>query len=103
MNLANGVKFVIFSRDQNGGMGVGRDGTEKAKNVTKDRGSRRYQGSQSKNSFAKKPNFDLALDEHQCGITFEGTNAPRLVKNSFLVIKNREKVVARISNVEWKM
>ena len=103
MNLANGVKFMLFSRDQNGGMEVGRDGTEEAKNVTKDKGSSRYQCSKSENSLAKKPNFNLALDEHQSGITFEGTNAPRLVKNSFLVIKYREKVVARVSNVEWKM
>ena len=101
--MANGVTFVIFSRDQNCGMGVGRDGTEKAKNATKDKGSSRYQGSQSENSFAKKPNFNLALDEYQSGIAFEGTNAPRLVKNSFMVIKYREKVVARVSNVEWKM
>ena len=103
LDLANGVEFALFFRDQNCGVGVNRGGTEKAKNVAKDQGSSKYQGSQSKGSFAKKPNFELSLDEYQCGITFEGTNAPRLVKNSFLVIKNREKVVARISSMEWKM
>ena len=97
------MKYALFFSDQNCGVGVNRDGTKKTENVAKDNRSSKYQGSQSEDSFAKKPNFDLSLDKYQCGIAFEGTNSPGMVKNSFLVVQNRKKVVARISCMERKM
>ena len=97
------MKYASFFSDQKCGVGVNRDGTKKAENVAKDNRSSKYQGAQRENSFAKEPNFDLALDKYQCGIAFEGTNSPGMVENSFMVIQNRKKVVAGISCLQRKM
>ena len=95
-NLADGVKMALFFNDQQCGMRVNRYGAKKAENVAKNNRSSRYQGVEREDSFPKEPNFDLTLDKNQCGVTFEGTNSPRMVDNSFMVIPNREKVIAGI-------